>query len=501
MPRSAQEQITRTGNGAPKNMNLPQRLAEQAASGPKALRHALEIWWAGVTAVTPDRLFATQVSVDGQCLRIGDEELDLNGIHRIVVVGAGKASAAMASALYTRCLSKLAPSIDVIGWINAPEGSFTEGSAGPIHLHVARPVGINEPTEQAVVGTEAIMQMVRQCGRNDLCIVLLSGGGSAILAAPIDGITLNDKQQVARRVAAAGANIQQLNTVRRALSRVKGGGLAVACNARRMVSLIISDVLGDPLETIASGPTVSTASASPLQALEVLEHLHLLNDVDLKNVVTVLRKRIERPFDRQMDRQLGLAVPNDHHSAPVTNIILANNATAVDAAGTRAVELGYRYIMQSSRSLEGDVSELAIAIGNSLEHWSAQPQVDCWISGGEPVVKLPSPERCGKGGRNQQLALLSMIELSRRGWPIDQNKFPQPLLFLSAGTDGEDGPTLAAGAWFNRQLFEQSQALGLDLSDFAQSADAFSLFERLDGLIISGPSGTNVCDLRIAIKT
>lgn len=472
---------------------LPHELAKQVSTGPIALRHALEIWWAGVLAVTPDRLFATQLSIEGKWLRVCDDMLDLTGIKRIVVVGAGKASAAMASALYTQCLSKLPSSIELAGWINSPENSFTRGGAGPIHLHAARPAGINEPTEQAVTGTYEIMRMVRQCGRDDLCIVLLSGGGSAILAAPIEGISLNDKQQVARRVAAAGANIQQLNTVRRALSRVKGGGLAAICHARRMVSLIISDVLGDPLETIASGPTVLTAAASPAQALSVLDQLNVINDDDLSNVVSVLRKLNDNNpgYARQ---QIPVAV------APVTNIILANNATAVDAAGTKAVELGYRYIMQSSRSLEGDVSELAVGIGDSLEKWCAQPQIDCWISGGEPVVKLPSSALCGKGGRNQQLALMCMIELWHRGWPYDRTKFSQPMLFMSAGTDGEDGPTHAAGAWFDHEVFMHSQALGLDLIDFARRADAFSLFERLESLIVSGPSGTNVCDLRIALK-
>ncbi|MGN6545498.1 MAG: glycerate kinase type-2 family protein [Aureliella sp.] len=470
---------------------LPLRLAELAAKGPPGLGDALSIWWAGVVAVTPDRLFADEVQIADGHLQVADEAFDLGGVRRIVVVGAGKASAAMAAAFYQHSLQSLGRSIEVVGWINAPERSFRPGSAGPIHLHAARPVGVNEPTEQAVAGTAEILRLVGQCRADDLCIVLLSGGGSALLAAPVEGISLLDKQQVARKVAAAGGNIEQLNTVRRALSRVKGGGLAGACRARHLISLIISDVPGDPLETIASGPTVREAAASPSEALRVLDELNLLGDRDLHNLVANLQQRAKTQPALKKDVAA---------AAPVSNIILANNATAVDAAGVQAVELGYRYIMQSARGLEGDVSQLSVSAANVMEKLALEPQVDCWISGGEPTVKLPAVEQCGRGGRNQQLVLLSLIELQRRGWPSDLEKFPQPLVFLSAGTDGEDGPTPAAGAWFDPSICEQLRARQLDPRDYARRADAYTLLEQLGCLIESGPTGTNVCDLRVALK-
>lgn len=470
---------------------LPTQLADQAAAGPPGLSDALQIWWAGVSAVTPQQLFASQVRLENRTLIVGDDAFDLRGVRRIVVVGAGKASAGMASALYENFLKPCAGSIDIAGWINAPEGSFQLGSAGPIHLHAARPAGINEPTAAAVSGTEQIIKMVEQCRADDLCIVLLSGGGSAMLAAPIEGVTLNDKQQVARRIGAAGGNIQQLNTVRRALSRVKGGGLASRCGARQLVSLIISDVLGDPLETIASGPTVRSAAVPPMAALAVLDELELLGDSELRNVISVLHT-------------LGLAAAEpaqlDRRIAPVSNIVLANNATAVDAAGVKAVELGYRYVMQAARTLEGDVAQLAQTVGRSIEQLSGELQIDCWISGGEPTVKLPPPEVCGLGGRNQQLVLLSLLELARLGWPDDHLIFPNQLLFLSAGTDGEDGPTTAAGAWFDNRTLEHLARHEIDVNDFAARADAYSLFSRCESLVVSGPTGTNVCDLRIALK-
>ncbi len=470
---------------------LPKQLIEQAAAGPRALRDALEIWWAGVVATQPDSLFDRETRIVDGCLEISDYRFELEGVRRIVVVGAGKASASMASAFYRTCLRQLEPRLQVVGWINAPAGSFLPGSAGKIVLHAARPAGQNEPTQAAVVGTQQIRGLVSSCGAQDLCIVLLSGGGSALLTSPIEGITLQDKQSVARHVAAAGANIAQLNTVRRALSQVKGGGLVRACAARQIVTLIISDVLGDPLETIASGPTLLSANAPPSAALAVLAQLGLESSPPLANVVARLREL------SQQERKVRHAT---NAGPEVTHIVLANNATAVDAAGVKAVELGYRYIMQASRGLEGDVEQLAIKAADTIEQLGHQREIDCWISGGEPTVKLPPSDRCGRGGRNQQLALTTMLELARRGWPTNRERFPAPILFLSAGTDGEDGPTPAAGAWFDAQLCERLAASGLDGRRYAERADAYTLFENLNGLIVSGGTGTNVCDLRIALK-
>ncbi len=450
---------------------LPPELLAQAAAGPKALADALEIWWAGVIATRPDYLFEREARVTENEIEFGDWQFSLEGVKRIVVVGAGKASASMATALHRSCLAALPSRLKVEGWINAPAGSFEVDSAGPIVLHAARPAGLNEPTEAAVAGTNEIVKLVQSCGPRDLCIVLLSGGGSALLTSPIDGISLHDKQQVARHVAAAGANIGQLNTVRRALSRVKGGGLARSCRARDMITLIISDVLGDPLETIASGPTVASASALPSAALQVLRDLELLRSSALANVVRVLTEQARHEQARQLSQR---------SSTTVTHIVLANNATAVDAAGVKAVELGYRYIMQASRSLEGEVESLAVKAADTLEQLGHEPEIDCWISGGEPTVKLPK-QNCGRGGRNQQLMLLTMLELASRGWPHDISRFPQDMVCLSAGSDGEDGPTPAAGAWFDAHTWARLQALQLDGRDYADRADAYSLFEKLNG--------------------
>ncbi len=454
----------------------------------KLREHALSIFSAGVSAVTPQRLFAEKLRRDGSILSIDDQLMvDLGEYSRIVVVGAGKAAAGMASELYRQQLSHL--SIPVVGWINAPAGAFQPGDAGPdIHLHAARPAGINEPTEQAIFGTRQILKLVQQCTPHDLVVVLLSGGGSALLVAPPEGISLSDKQAVAQLVAAAGGNIEQLNCVRRALSEVKGGGLARACRARRMLSLIISDVLDDSLQTIASGPTVLSAERDASEALGVLRQLKLQDELKLRNVLSHLNKHAAQKIASSNAREIAI----DH-------LILANNATAVDAAGTRAVELGYRYLMQSARASEGEVNKLATHLAGAIGQLLGQRQVDCLISGGEPTVQLPPSESRGIGGRNQQLALAVMNELSKLGWPHDFSRFTRSFVFLSGGTDGEDGPTTAAGAIFDAETLQAARQTSVSIADYLERADAHSFFQRFGGLIETGPTNTNVCDLRIAL--
>ncbi len=450
--------------------------------------HALAIFAAGVTAVTPERLFADKLRVESNILSIDDRVVvELDHYSRIVVVGAGKAAAGMARELYRQQLVHLRH--PVTGWINAPAGSFQPNDAGPnIHLHEARPAGLNEPTEAAVYGTRKILQLLRECKPRDLVIVLLSGGGSALLVAPSEGLKLSDKQAVARSIAAAGGNIEQLNCARRAISEVKGGGLARACSAGRMVSLIISDVLDDSLQTIASGPTCLTSVRDEREALAVLRELNLHRQLELQSVVSFLEKAATAPRAQLKSNAL-----------QVEHVILANNATAVDAAGARAVELGYRYLMQSARSSEGDVQGLAAHFCGAIGQLLSQHQVDCLISGGEPTVRLPPASQRGIGGRNQQLVLSVMNELYQNGWPLDTSRFARPLVFLSGGTDGEDGPTTAAGAMFDATTLQAALSADVSLDEYLQRADAHSFFRRFGGLIETGPTNTNVCDLRIAL--
>ncbi len=456
---------------------------------PKSLSDdAKAIWQAGVAAVTPSQLFAHKVRLEGGELWFDDITVDLSRFRRIVVVGAGKASAAMAAALETQVLSQLSgglAKIEVSGWINCPAGSFTS-QLRHIHLHAARPAGSNSPTAAGILGTRRILELVQNCGPGDLVICLISGGGSALLVAPCAGVSLEDKQAVAELIAAAGGNIEQLNCVRRALSEVKGGGLARQCRAEELITLIISDVLGDPLEVIASGPTIINDAPPAAVPLQVLVDLGIVGERRLQNVVHYLRSLSRSPREKSLPKPM----------TRCAHVILGNNADAVDAAGVKAVELGYRYVMQSARQPEGDVLRVAKLAAAAALQVMSQPEVDCWISGGEPTVALPSMQ-CGKGGRNQQLALAVLEQLVVQGWP--QRADLREFAFCSGGTDGEDGPTDAAGAWFNRETYERMQLLGLAPADYLLSADAYRFFEQVQGLLLTGPTGTNVCDLRVGL--
>ena len=251
---------------------------------------AIRIWMAGLEAVRSERLMREAVRVEGRELVVsgmggGSESvrIDLNGVRRIAVVGAGKAGAGMAAAVEEIFSKGFVGEKEFVGWVNvpadcvrapSPPAPLPQGARGErtsrIRLHAARPAGVNEPTEEGVAGTEEILRIVEALGPKDLCIALISGGGSALMPAPIEGISLADKVAVTRFLSAAGANIAELNTVRKQLSRIKGGGLARACRAGRLVSLIISDIPGDPLDLIASGPTVADGS-TPQDALAILE--------------------------------------------------------------------------------------------------------------------------------------------------------------------------------------------------------------------------------------
>jgi len=444
------------------------RSAEQLRSD------ARQIWRAGLEAVRSDRLVENTVRVEGQTLLVDEEPLDLAAIGRIVVVGAGKAGAGMAAGLERALGPEVMTEKQVSGWVNVPADCVRPLQR--IHLHAARPAGVNEPTPQGVSGAEEILRLVAALRAEDICFVLVSGGGSALLPAPVAGITLADKLAVTRHLSAAGANITELNTVRKQLSRIKGGGLLRACGAGRLLALIISDVLGDPLDTIASGPTVPD-SGSPRAALEVL---------DRYSGRSVLPASIFAYLQQQ--RSIAPAPPRTR----ATNLVIGNNAVAVDAAGMEAERLGYSHAMLVAPGPEGQAEEIGrhlAAVGLGMRD---EPGPDCLISGGEPVVKLAAEERRGKGGRNQQLVLAAAEVLANR-------TDPGGIVLLSGGTDGEDGPTDAAGAWVDAGVLARAAELGLGIHAHLERNDAYPFFDSTGGLLKTGPTDTNVCDVRVVV--
>ncbi len=441
----------------------------------KLLReHAQTIWRAGVEAVKPARLVPEFVAVEGDMLWLGEQEIDLREVERLAIIGAGKAGAGMTVALEGALGAEVLAKKRVHGWVNVPADCVE--STQCVKLHSARPAAVNEPRPEGVVGTREILRIVEQLGPRDLCLCVISGGGSALLPAPIEGFTLEEKSALTREISARGGTIEQLNTVRRELSTIKGGGLARACGAGRMVSLILSDVLGDDLETIASGPTVAR-EPTPEKALQVLASLRLTDHPAGKVAVGLLRSR-NRP-----------ATGHTSSRCEVTNILVGNNATAVDAAGVEAERLGYSHAMISARQSEGTAESVAEHLVEMAKTMRTRAGPDCLISGGEPTVELAPVGQRGKGGRNQQLALAALTKLD--DW--------HGIVMLSGGTDGEDGPTDAAGALVDEQLVTLAEEKQLDAQDHLQRNDAYTLFDQVEGLVKTGPTGTNVCDLRVVV--
>ena len=444
---------------------------------------AVAIWQAGIDAVQPSRLVSHALSVEAAQLVVGAHRLPLDTIDRIVIVGAGKAVDGMAAAAVQALAGH---NLRLSGWINAmqQEGAPVPTLA-PLHRHVARTPGVNEPTLEAVRGTEEILRIVSALGPRDVCLCLLSGGGSAMLAAPANGVTLDDKLDVTRRLSAMGASIQQLNTVRRCLSRVKGGALAEQCCAGQLFTLVISDVLGDAIETIASGPT-AVGSTDPRAAMEVLDQFTSDNWQPPAAVLT----HLQHSADRSITRSNSSLIEWSH----VHHILVGNIHTAIDAAANEAKRRGYGVKTLPVETHQPTADAAGTQLADQLLAMRSAERT-CIISGGEPTVTLVEATQRGRGGRNQQLALAALQRLSER-----RASAPAEFALLSAGTDGEDGPTDAAGAIFGPELLARADQNREAVENCLANNDAYSFFDSLGGLLKTGPTGTNVCDLRVLLK-
>jgi len=461
-------------------MLLPESLS-------RITRDAIGIWQAGVDSVRADRLFEREVRADGHTLSVQGQDWKLHPKGRLIVVGAGKATYKMAQGLMAS-LNGLDPKIDRIGWINIPEGTVDGPLDSRIHACQARPMGANEPTPLVITGTQRILELVADAGQKDTVICLLSGGGSALLCAPVLGINLDDKLAVTRALSSNGASIEQLNMVRSALSLIKRGGLAKSCHAKQLITLVLSDVLGDPLETIASGPTFL---GPPIDLIAMVEMIrNIVQDVHQipASVWGNLAKR------GAQTKQTPVAPMQTRTN--LGHYVLANNATAVDAAGTEAVRRGYAYYMESSPRSEGAAETLGRALAKQCVGLAEHSEIQCLITGGEPSVVLPPASIRGRGGRNQHLVLAALDELQRQGV---QPEILAKIVLLSGGTDGEDGPTNAAGAWLDAVVMKKVNALGLDAGDYLRRCDAYTFFDQTCSLLKTGPTHTNVCDIRVAI--
>jgi hydroxypyruvate reductase/glycerate 2-kinase len=431
---------------------------------------ARAIWQAGVDAVRPEGLVRSAVEDPGLGLR---REVEL--ARRILVVGGGKAGAGMSAGLE----DVLADHLSCIeGAVNVPAENVRPLRA--IRLQAARPAGTNEPTTEGVAGTEAILRLVSSAGPEDIGICLLSGGGSALMPAPVPEVGLGDKQQATRCLHASAATIHEMNTVRKHLSRCKGGKLAAAFTGKVLYSLIISDVVGDPLEVIASGPTTNDPTTFA-DALAVLEK-HGLQDKCPASVWRYLEEGRAGKHSETLKE-----CPSSVH-----NCVIGNNRKALLAAQDKARFLGYDVISLGS-DVTGDTSLAAKDLARQVETLRSQReprrQPRCILSGGETTVALKPGH--GLGGRNQELALAFVLAIKADALA--------GLVLLSGGTDGEDGPTNAAGAFVDEDTRVRAKAAKLDPERFLERQDSYHFFQLLGDLMLTGLTGTNVMDLRVLL--
>ncbi len=427
---------------------------------------------AALEAADPYRAVKNALSLEGDRLRAGGREYDLGRFGRIVCVGAGKAGAPMAQALEEVLGDRLAAGRLVV----------KDGHGGPTRvveiLEASHPV----PDERGVAAGGKVAELVRANAAEDtLFFCLLSGGGSALLVSPAEGVTLADKQETTRLLLACGADIGEINAIRKHLSRLKGGGLARLCQPGTVISLIVSDVVGDRLDVIASGPTVGDTSTWR-DCREILARYGIWDQVP-----GTVRGRIEKGLAGELAET---PKPGEPELALVSNLIVAGNRGALDHAAAKAGELGYAPLILSS-TIEGetaDVARMHAAMGREARdtgHPAAPPC--CLISGGETTVTLG--EGAGKGGRNQEFALAAALDLQGLSG----------VLALSAGSDGTDGPTDAAGAQADGATCARAREMGLNPRSHLARHDAYPFFQALDDLIVTGPTRTNVMDVRLVL--
>ena len=434
---------------------------------PSSLRsQALRIFRAALRAAAPSEAMLRHLKLQGDTLVAGRRRYHLHSFDNIYVVGAGKAGAKMAQAaerLLGRCIRA--------GVVNVKYG----------HSARLRRIELNEcghpvPDRNGEQGAARVAQIAAQAGPRDLLLCLISGGASALLPLPAPPVTLQDTQAITRLLLDCGANIHEINCIRKHISRVQGGQLARLAFPATVLTVILSDVIGDDLDVIGSGPTVPDRSTFA-DARAILDKYRIL-----QKVPAAVRERLGSNASETPK-------PGDPLFGRVQNLIAGSNRLAVDAAAREARKRGFRVLVLTTR-MQGEAREVArihAAIAQEIRA-AGRPQKPpaCVISGGETTVTIRGS---GLGGRNQEFALAAALDLAGL----------RDLVLLSAGTDGTDGPTDAAGAIADGATVARARTQGLDPEEFLRNNDSYHFFEHLGGLVKTGPTGTNVADIQILL--
>ncbi len=428
----------------------------------------------GINVVKPSVLIEKNVWLSGDILNIKRldnliEKIDLSQYKNIYLIGAGKASAAMA-----KQMEKIIGNRITKGIIVTKYGFGTKLNNIEL-LESNHPL----PEKNGLIASQKIVDLCKLATNSDLVINLLSGGASALLPLPVLGITLDEKVEVTNNLLKSGATINEVNVVRRHLSQLKGGGLLKFIYPAKVVSLILSDVIGDKLNIIGSGITVPTRK-SYSECWAIIEKYNL-KKIFPKPVIAYLEKELERETNGKFN--------NHQYENSAINIIIGNNYKALSKIKTSAIENGYKTKIINA-ALEGEAKAVGKQIADDAilfaKEKAEKNKKYCFLYGGETTVNIKGK---GKGGRNQELVLSASIALDGK----------KSITILSGGTDGNDGPTNAAGAICDGKTVELGKTAGLNVLEYLDNNDSYNYFKNIDSLLITGPTGTNVIDIQIVL--
>jgi glycerate 2-kinase len=430
----------------------------------------LHLFESALSSVAGDNLILERVKREGKHLQIDPLVLDLSRYSRIMVAGAGKCVAEMA-----HTLEEIIPEFIDSGIIVVKEG----------HLLPLRRIELVEgghpyPDKRGLAATRRLLSLANGLGKNDLLLFLLSGGASALLVLPAEGISLEDKITLTHLLFRCGARIREVNGVRKHLSSIKGGNLAKAAYPASVVSLILSDVIGNRFEDIGSGPTAPD-NTTYHYAFSVLEDYGLWNKVPL-----AVRRRIEQGMSGTLYET---PKPGEAFFSRVNNILLADNLRALSDIQEKGQRKGYNTLILTS-SLQGEAREVAkvfsAVVREIKETGKPIPPPALVIAGGETTVRVKGS---GKGGRNCELALSFLVDMDGLNG----------VTFLSGGSDGSDGPTDAAGAVVDRLVTEKMKEKGIAPRRYLEENDSYNFFKETGGLLVTDPTRTNVMDIQLLL--
>jgi hydroxypyruvate reductase len=435
-------------------------------------KDAVKIFYKALKAVQSGTAIKRYCKFDGKTLFIGHRSYHLSRYKNLYILGSGKATAPMAAAIENIIDEKITGGIITVKFGHVADLK---------HINLIE-AGHPIPDENGIRGASAILNLAKIAKEDDLILCLISGGGSALLPFPYNGLTLKNKQDTIKILLSCGATIHEINTIRKHISKIKGGRLAQAAYPATLVTLILSDVVGDDLDVIASGPTVPDSS-SFYDCKNIFRKYNIIDKIP-QNILNHIESGISGEIDETPK-------PHDPVFDKTYNLIIGNNFESLMSAKEKAESLGYNVLILSSMiegetrfiaQVHGAIAKEIIKTGNPL------PLPACILSGGETTVTISGN---GFGGRNQEFALSASIDISGK----------KNIVMLSGGTDGTDGPTDAAGAFSDTFTLKRAEEMGLNPYRFLANNDSYHFFQKLGDLFITGPTNTNVMDLRIVLVT